>query len=225
MLCILETPIDLAMWVKLHNLIRNNKGARNGKTVVDLLDRVDLKTMVAGEKLTLVSHGNETSFGGFDVDDLAKKLLARGLRSDLASIKLSGCKSGSDAKGTPFCTSLARRLYDLTKHLPKPVRLEVTGFVNTAVTFPDGTVRSKIPDKAPAQGPKYAEIIDKYKKTGEFAQWSDLALKLPHDTEQHIIESAEQMAKLSNAMFDELYAMNGQVIYGKKEGKFRHTWT
>jgi hypothetical protein len=224
MLCILKTPIDLAMWVKLHNLIQNKKGSRDGKTVVDLLDRADLKTMLPGEKLTLVSHGSETSFGGYDPTDLAKKLLSKGLRNDLSSIKLSGCKAGSDAKGTPFCKTLSRTLFDLTKHTSDAIKVEVTGFVGTAVTFSDGTVRSKPQIQPPIVGPTYNEIIDKYEKSGELDTWKKEALNLPYASEKQIVEGAQKMALLSKAMFEELYIFNGKVTYGKAGSKFRGDW-
>lgn len=225
MLCILKTPIDLAMWVKLDNLIANKKGARNGKVVVELLAKADFSSMLPDEKLVLVSHGNETKFGGLDVAALAKELVTRKLRGDVSSIKLSGCKSGSDAVGTPYCNSLSRAIYDSTKHLKPPLTIKVTGFVNSAVTFPDGRVRAKIPGTTPKTGPTYDEIIDKYKLSGDRKTWDDLAAKLPFDTEAHIIESAQLIAQLSRSMFDELYALNNQITYGKDDSKRRGTWT
>src|SRR5262249_34644922 len=143
MLCILKIPIDLAMWVKLHNLISNKKGDRNGAVVVDILARSDFKDMVPGEKLVLVSHGNETTFGGMTPAVLAGELIDRNLPYDVGSIKLSGCKAGSDKSGTPVALHLAFQLYDQTKHCRPPLTVDVTAFTDTAVTFPDGRVRTK----------------------------------------------------------------------------------
>lgn len=42
---------------------------------------------------------------------------------------------------------------------------------------------------------------------------------MPYGSRQEIIESAATVARLSAAMFGELYALNEQIILGKTESK------
>ena len=211
MLCVLETPIDLAMWVKLDNLIRNKRGTRNRVVVVEPIKIADFSQMKKGEKLTLVAHGGTTTFGGMTPDKLADTLIEKKLRPDIASIRLSGCHSGSYDDGTPVCLQLSRALLEKTKHLKPPLVINVTGFVGTAVTFFDGHVRVKIKRMDPKEGPTYSEILNKYKKTDQFQTWVQMASKLPCSTQKEIIQSAQIIAKESSSLFEELYLLNKQV--------------
>ncbi|BCZ84097.1 hypothetical protein PTKU64_77720 [Paraburkholderia terrae] len=230
MLAILKTPIDIAMWVKLHNLITSRKGTRNGLVAVDVFDRIDLKDMVPGEKLVLVSHGNETEFGGMTAEVLADKLIRKNLTYDTTAIKLSGCKSGSDKLGTPYCTQLALKLYDLTRHCKPPLMVNVTGLADTAVTFPDGRVRAKDPSKTPTSGPTYDEILNKYKKlektetVSKFDTWKNLSLSMKYGNQKEIIESAQHIATISQPMFEELYKLNEQTTASKVDSLVKAKW-
>lgn len=230
MLVIMKTPIDLAMWVKIHNLIVSRKGSRDGAVAVDLLSRTDFRQLVPGEKVILVAHGNETHFGGYDATSLARVLFDKDLPYDVKSIKLSGCKSA--APGKPYCLELARELYKVSILCKPPLTVDVTGMVDTAVTFPDGRVRAKKVHRTPTEGPTYEQIIARYddpklksqKIPTQMELWKQLAASMPYGDQQEIIASAALVAKATTAMFDELYKLNEQITRSKEEGRVQVRW-
>lgn len=221
MLCVLESPIDLAMWVKLDNLIRNKRGTRRGVVVVEPLSMANFSYMIPGEKLTLVAHGGTATFGGMTPSDLAKTLIKKKLRDDIASIRLSGCHSGNKNNGAPVCLQLARFLHEKTKHKKTVLNIKVTGFVGTAVTGIDGHVRVKIKGKDPSKGPTYTDIITKYKESGEMDRWNLLAVNAACSTQDKIIENARKIAKASRSLFAELYLLNDQITLGGALSRLR----
>jgi hypothetical protein len=227
MLCVVDKKLDVTMLVKMHNLIKNHKGERNGQTVVEFLDASNLGQMVRGEKLHVVGHGSGTTMGTapdkYDAQKLSKTLVDRGLRGDIDSIKLSGCLTGADSyNGTPFaaryCQVVADEVYRLTKNTT-PIRLMVTGFTFTAVTDEKGNVRAKDPVKKQTYGQGYTDIIDKYK--AELADWEKQAATMKPTNTEEFKYYAAQMAGMSAKLFDELYLYNPTVIKGKEDSKYR----
>ena len=227
MLCIVDRQIDVTMFVKIHNLIQNRKGERNGQTVIEFLDQAALANMVPGEKLHVVGHGGGDSMGSgthkYNAIQLSKTLVDRGLRGDIDSIKLSGCLTGADYYNgktftSRYCQVVADEIYRLTKDT-KPIRLMVTGFTFIAVTDKSGTVRAKDPALRAQFGQGYTDIMNKYKVERDV--WDNVAAtSLPTNTGQ-FKTCAAHIASISSKMFEELYKYNPSVIKGKEDSKYR----
>jgi hypothetical protein len=227
MLAIVDREIDLTMFVKIHNLIQNHKGERNGVTVIEYLDKAELGKMIFGEKLHVVGHGGGDSMGSgtylYDAKRMAKTLVDRGLRGDIDSIKLSGCSTGALSTPTKnfasrYCQDVADEIFALTKNT-KPIRLMVTGFTFLAVTDNQGKVRAKDSLKRQQLGKGYTDIMNKYKVQRD--GWDKTAATFKPDTTEDFKLSAEFMAGISASMFAELYKYNPTVIQGKEDSKFR----
>jgi hypothetical protein len=227
MLCVVDKKLDMTMLVKLHNLIRNHKGERNGQTVVEFLEVAELDKMVPGEKLHVVGHGGGTTMGTapdkYDGLALSKMLVDRGLRGDIHSIKLSGCLTGAESyNGQQFpkryCEVVADEIYRLTKD-NKRIRLTVTGFTFIAVTDKDGKVRAKDPGKRQTYGQGYTDIMNKYQV--ERLDWEQKASTMKPTSTEEFKHFAELMAGMSAKLFEELYQYNPTVIKNKVDSKFR----
>ncbi len=223
MLCILAEPIDVAMFVKIHNLVTNGIGSRAGASVVEFLHRTNLANMVKSEKLHIVGHGSGTTMGTapnkYSAERLADTLVKRGLRGDIASIKLSGCKTGElPASGPPYCQVVADKIFELTKARKQdgPIRLMIVGLTFFAVTSQAGKVRAKDPVKRDTHKAEYDNIV-----AGRDTTWDSYAATLPIGSSREIIQSAETIAALTKDFFALLYVHNEKVIQDKAGSRFK----
>ena len=224
MLCIVAKSIDLAMFVKLHNLITHGVGERKGQTVVEFLHKTDLSQMVPGEQLHLVGHGDIDGMDDngtlLDATQLAELLLEKGLRGDIVSIKLSGCSTGVVGDNlAPLCQRVADEILRLSTTNGNPIDVKVTGITGVGVTNKGGRVRAKDPAwrDNPTLVAEYTNIGSRY--DAAINRWNKLAKLMDISNQAAIIRSASQMEWFSRSLFKELYAHNEKVVKGKKESK------
>jgi hypothetical protein len=222
MICVMETPIDVAIWVALGNLIKNQKGFRATQPAVGALTWTGqfLASMVPGEKLYLLGHGGTIKIGGLFPAVLAGKLLAAGLPAHISHIKVSACESGKGID--PPCKQLMEELIKQSTQAatgpvtgvgpaPAMVKLPVVGFKGLVVTTELGKTRAKDDGKRAQRKQEYDAIFDAPMKL-KLGQWEAKAKSLKTDTEQDLIDNAEIMRVATEELFKQLHAFNPSVL-------------
>ncbi len=207
MICIVDTPVDLANFVELNNLLNNRKGRNKGQLSVSVLSWAKFGKMAADEKLYLLAHGSPTQVGThvqYTPQALAAELLKRGLPK-IAKIVLVACETGVSKNGNPaYCTALANQIDQQSKGA---VKVPVTGFTDSAVTDQFGKTRAVDPVAEGKLGVQYADIMNRWSK--DLDSWENTAAHLPWGTEQDLVDGARIMALKSKDFFAELYSING----------------
>jgi hypothetical protein len=236
MICVMETPIDVAIWVALANLIKNQKGFRATQPAVCALTWQGkfLASMVPAEKLHLLGHGGTTTIGGMFPAVLAGKLLSAGLPAHISHIKVSACRSGEGID--PPCKKLMEELLKQSTEAaskqatgvdqnakaasspatgvdpaPAIVKLPVVGFKGLVVTTDLGKTRAKDDVKRAQRKKEYDAIFDT-KTELKLRQWEAKASSLKTDTEKDLIDNAEIMREDTKELFEKLHTFNPSVL-------------
>lgn len=218
MICIVETPIDLANFVELNNLINNGKGKSNGKKSVSVLSWADFSKMENGEKLYLLAHASKTHIGespAYTGPDFADVLLNKNLPGHIDKIVLVACESGLATTGTqPLC----QVIHDQLKRKSNgSVDVPVTGFSGFAVTNKAGQTRALDPAKEKKYSTQYNDIFDRFDRKIEY--WQTDAKNLPTSNQDELINGATIMARKSKDFFEELYDINKKMVKSKSDSK------
>ena len=214
MICIVETPVDLANFVELNNLIVNEKGRSSCKSIsVSALYWADFSQMIMGEKLYLLGHGDETSIGEYSAEKLVDSLIEKKLPWQTEKIILVSCMSGVKGGGDPLSVQVYNELVK-KKGLYK--KIKVTGFSGYAVTDEKGRTRA-ICDDDKEHDKKVKEILKLYVK--EIKMWENTAKGWGHGNQEQLVAGARTIAASSKEMFGRLYLLNKSHTKSRKNSK------
>jgi hypothetical protein len=219
MLCIVDTPVDLANWVELNNLLNARKGRGDGQRSASALPWADFSKMKSDEKLYLLAHGAPNEIGEnqkYSAQALAAVLLKKGM-PQIAKIILVACESGVSENSNPaFCAVLAKQIDQQSKG---KVKVPVTGFTGSAVTDQLGRTRAVDETKSQKRSVQYDDIMDRWAaKRGE---WENEAAHSPWKTQEDLIASAKTRAAKSQPFFAELYDINAHIVKDREDSKLK----
>lgn len=189
---------DVGRLVAVHNL----EVRFPGHGIVYLRD-ADLAGMRPGEVLYISAHGSPTSVGGESPEDFAQLLLDRGLK-DGTVIDLKACNSAVPSDS--YVQKLERAILELSDGL---VWVKIQGYTGVHTITKEGGSLAK--DSKKNVGPlkqEYTSIVSKYattlndaKEYAEEAESNGIPLNV----------IAENVARMTSALFEELYAHNPKV--------------
>jgi hypothetical protein len=206
-ICVVTAPIDLANYIDIWNLRRRHPGES-----VCHIKWGDLSVVKPTETLYLLAHGSPDAIENHGPDDLAKLLVAKGLKKPIKKIKLLVCASGIVGRsGGPYCQRLADAL--VKRGGPATVVIGMDG--ETAVTDATGTTYAK--DIRQSNYPNYGEFRAKH--LGTCVARDNEAQALPYGSETEILKNAESLHWRSRDVFLWLYDNNKLYTKPKVGGK------
>lgn len=216
MICVIETPADVANLVELHNLVE--KGKRKGKDPeknVSAWAWADFHNMVVLEKLYLLAHSDGVKIGGLTVEAMAAGLIDKKLPKWVPKIVLVACNTGVKFEGEK---TLCEQLSDALEKKQKTYgSIKVTGFTGSAVTNKMGQTRAvdkilmrKYAKEYNSISERWADRLEGYEKDAKL---------LPCKTPEELISSGAKMACSSKEFFNELYTINKKIVKSKAGSK------
>ena len=206
--------LDVGRLVEIFNLNKKHPAEK-----IITLEKADLKTMGAKEKLYLVGHGYGPT-GKYDdkaAGDLATALQNKGLRLDTRSIKLLSCQSGTN-EGTSYAAELAKALGE---------KWEVRGLKGNAVTDEQGHTRAKTAYTTLLRA-EYQDIFTKGDAEIKAAEpvatkaQADLQVSKPDQDQTIILKAATDVQQITAKVFALLYTFNKKMTMDKKTGEYIH---
>ncbi len=222
MILIVDTPVDLANFVDLNNLLNNRKGRSGNNRSVAALKWAKFDKMRPDEQLYVLAHGSPTALEGahsrYTAWEFAEQLVKRGLPK-IAEIVLLACSTGTTDKPSQypaFCQALNVALFMQTQG---KLNVPVIGFTDSAVTDQFADTRAIDPDRER----KYKVQTDDINKRWEqkIEEWENTASHLPYDTEADLITGARIMAAKSKEFFAELYENNARTVKDSTASRLR----
>lgn len=208
MICVLSDPIDLANYLDVWNLYKNNKSRS-----VCHIKWADLSGVQDTETLYLLGHGNVDRLETYTPTDLAYALVTHGL-AQVGEIKLLACESGrlsvshmGRLNQQPYCQLLADELVRLGG--PPTVVIGYDG--GTTVTDDRGETYAK--DTPQRNYPNYKEFTTKFKSRYDALDQTAELMKFRNS--QEILSNAEQLAIASADIFQWFYDNNR--LYTKRD--------
>ncbi len=184
----------------------------------------DLKHISEGENIHLVDHGYGSTgkFGNKEALILASELIQHGLPPHVGAIKLLSCNSGKGGDQS-YAAILAIQLAEIRQKATK-----VVAYSGDVVTSSTGHSNAQSPESTKGDTPIYDFITKKWDneiKQGEqiAAKGLEDALKQPEKLKEIIIKTAEDIEKVTQNLFQDLYKYNETYIL--KEGKYKFNIT
>lgn len=209
MICVITAPIDLANYIDVWNVRKKHPTEH-----VCHISWGDLSGIKTTETLYVLGHGAPDKLEEKTADEMAKLLVAKGLKSSVTphKIKLLVCASGLVKNGGgPYCQQLADKL--VANGGPNTVVIGFDG--DTAVT--DGTGVTGAKDTPQSKYPNWDEFKTKFGPS--MGAWDQQAEKMPYGSENQILENAAKLQGMSKDAFEWLYANNKLYTKPKIQGK------
>jgi hypothetical protein len=213
---IVADQIDLGRYIAVYQRVHRDL-SRNERVAHLDWNSTDLSTIDPNATLFISAHGSETEIEKNDPEQLAAKLINKGLTNQvpLKKIKLMVCSSGSTKDTTvPYCQRLAKALADNGG----PKKVMVVGFDGeSSVTDERGSQHGLRVDQS--NMPHWKEFKGNYKAT--YDRWNDIAEKLPCGSHAEFMKNAESLYSEPevNEIFKYLYRTNAEYYLPKHQGK------
>lgn len=186
-----------------------------GQKIVSLAD-ADLGDLGSGEMLFISAHGSPDSVGGLSPQALAAELLARGLKTG-TSIDLKSCSTA-----VPSDSYVAKLEAEIRNLSNDTVIVLIQGYTSTHVITEEGGSMAKDPAvNVGALKQEYNDIFASHK-----SEWDQATKYIKKATAQNVPleEIARNVAIMTRAVFQELYAHNPKVAKPDTEARGTSSW-